>query len=888
MSVPVAKTKLLIPPRRSDWVLRPRLLKLLDKGAKRRLTVVSAPAGFGKTTLVTSWLHGLASKNGRETRIAWLSLESDDNDLIRFLSCLIAALQTIDPGIGQTVISYFGAPRVPGLDHLMRLLINDLSALPGKNVLVLDDYHLIRNQELQSAVALFLELLPSQVHVVISTREEPMLSLPKLRAGREVTEIRLQDLRFTREETVAFLKRTMGLALSSDSARLLEDRTEGWVAGLQMAALSLRGRIDRSGSDPISVLVDALGGGQRDIIDYLASEVLRQQPAEVRSFLQQTAILDRFNASLAEAVTGIEDGQSMLAQIERANLFLIPLDDRRNWYRYHHLFADFLRAELTPAEQTSLHSRASHWHEEHDSTSEAIKHALAARDYVAAVGLIRRGAQEANRDGQFGTMLGWVNALPEEVVRSHIDLLVHKGWTLFLRGEIVTGEAYAALAVQNQGPDDPPFLRGMLLAFRAFLALQRGDPARAIGFAEEAIEQLKGTESYYRASALSYLGQAQRLVGERDKAIETLREAICVSQQINNHISRLAALGYLVVLLYQQGQLREALHLCEEAAREYSDSRGRPLPVAGLVHVTLGTLYYELNALERADEHLRTGISLCEQTWLAYPALLGHLTKARLHRVRGEMDATWETLVVAKRLARATENPRYERLALAVTAELQLREGLVAKAAATLAELPPKAKARSKHENLVYARLLLGQKRPDAALELLKELEESARDEGRLGNLISVNLLQAMAHRAAGHFDSAIGTLKQAVDLAAPEGYQRVFLDERDAIESLLNQIDDSGSAFLSSLLASFSAVSHEDSESRPVSSSRMAMVEPLTRTQVSIIRLVAEGLSNRDIASRLSITAGTAKWHLSQIYSKLNVSSRTQALAQAKRAGLI
>src|SRR5262249_3058090 len=320
-------------------------------------------------------------------------------------------------------------------------------------------------------MAFFLDHLPPHGHLVIATREEPLLPLPRLRARWEVFEIRLQDLRFTKAETAAFLKRTMGLFLTMETAEALEDHTEGWIAGLQMAALSLRGRVlSQDGTDYASLDIEPFVGRQRDIIDYLAAELLRQQEAELRSFLHETSVLSRFNASLCDAVTGRSDSQAMLAHLERANLFLIPLDDQRQWYRYHHLFADFLCSELSEAEQRDLHSKASQWHEAHSFMPEAIKHALAARDHVTVVRLIRLGAEEACRNGAYSTLLGWVNALPESVVRANCDLLVHKGWILYLRGEIVTGEAYAALAVENQRPDDLPLHRGMLLAFRAYLA----------------------------------------------------------------------------------------------------------------------------------------------------------------------------------------------------------------------------------------------------------------------------------------------------------------------------------------------------------------------------------------------------------------------------------
>jgi LuxR family transcriptional regulator, maltose regulon positive regulatory protein len=894
MSIPVLTTKFLIPPRRLDWVIRPRLTRRLDQGLQRRLTLISAPAGFGKTTLVASWLHGLANRQQVGPRVGWLSLEEDDNDLVRFLSYFIAAWQTIDAGMGQTARQLLEMPRVPQSHHLMTLLINDLARLPEPSILVLDDYHVINHPELQSAVAFFLDHLPPQCQVVMATREEPSLPLPRLRARSEVLEIRLQDLRFTREETAAFLKRTMGLALTADEAQALENHTEGWVAGLQMAALSLRGRPAPPGSDAAAIEIDgfdSFSGGQRDIIDYLAAEVLRQQAPEICAFLRQTAILDRFNASLCDGVTGHKDSQAMLAHLERANLFLIPLDDQRQWYRYHHLFADFLRTELSDAEQRALHGKASRWHEAHGFMPEAIKHALAARDYVTAVRLIRLGAEEACTAGKYNTLLGWVNALPEKVVRAHSDLLVHKGWILYLRGEIVTGEAYAALAVENQRPDDLPLHRGMLLGFRAYLAINRDEPQQAVSFAQRALTLLSESESFYRTTALSHLGQAERLTGDRQAAIHSLRQAIALGQRLGHHLPVLEALGYLTLLLNQQGKLREAILSCEQAACRYLDAQGQPVPVAGLVYVPLGTLYYEMNDLAKAYHYLTTGIALCQQMGTVYYALVGQRTLAKLYYAKGDVEAMWETLAAARELATHSENARRIRRISAVTAELQLRQGITAAAVLTLADLPANPGDRTEQENLTYARLLLAQGQTAAALELLKEIELSAQQRGRLSSLISIYLLQALAHQAQNHSAKALAALEQGLCLAAPEGYRRVFLDEGAPVALLLAQSQHVAPAFVSSLLKAFSRQPAGELASTAVANLPMLaqpLVEPLSETQLNILRLVADGLSNRDIAARLAITEGTTKWHLNQVYGKLNVCSRTQAVAQARQRRLL
>jgi LuxR family maltose regulon positive regulatory protein len=889
MSTPILTTKFSIPPRRLDWVLRPRLINRLDEGLRRKLILVSAPAGFGKTTLIASWLQGLGDRN-QHPRVAWLSLEEEDNDPIRFLAHLIGAFRTIDPSAGQTIWPFLETPKVPKLNHLMTMLINDLATLATESVLVLDDYHAINHAALQTAVRFFLDHLPPRCHLVITTREEPALPLARLRARWEVMEIRLQDLRFIGDETAAFLNRTMGLALTPEATQTLEDRTEGWIAGLQMAALSLRGRKRMSGCNHASLDIEALSGGQRDIIDYLAAEVLRQQPDEIRTFLRQTGILDRFNASLCDAVTGRSDSQAMLAQLEKANLFLIPLDDQRRWYRYHHLFADFLRTESAEAEQTALHRLACKWHEERNLTTEAVKHALAARDPVTVVRLIRASAEETLRDGGFTTILGWVNALPDEVVRAHGDLSVHKGWLLYLRGETAAAETYATQAAGSESPNDPPVQRGMLRSFQAYLAISRGEPAEAVRLAEEALMLLSDTESFYRTTALSHLGQAQRLVGDRQTAIETLRQAIALGQRLGNHLITLEALGYLTQLLYQQGQLREAIVSCEQAAGQYQDTAGQPLPMAGLIYVPLGMLYYERNDLAQADHYVSTGIALCQRMGTVYPTLLGQRTLARLHFTRGETEAAWQTLASARCLAAKSENQRRIRLIIAMTAEIQLRQGLTAAAALTIEGLPGTARERSEQENVTVARLLLAQGKAEAALSSLRQLEQIAERQGRLGSLITIHLLQALVHQALDHPSAALESIERSLCLAAPEGYRSVFLDEGPAVEALLSQLPHRASCFVGGLLEAFARrrADNLQAETGRSPSPAPALIERLSLTQLTVLRLVADGLSNRDIAARLSITEGTTKWHLNQIYGKLNVGSRTQALVQARHLNLL
>jgi LuxR family transcriptional regulator, maltose regulon positive regulatory protein len=898
MALLILKTKLLIPPTSSECVPRARLVDRLDQWRKRKLTLVSAPAGFGKTTLIASWLHTLTHQPQDQPRTAWLSLEKEDNDSIRFLSHFIAALQTFDPKIGQEAQPLLNTAGRPKITHLMTILINNLAVFQGQGILALDDYHVIKHPELQSAIAFFLDHLPPHFHLILMTREEPALPLPRLRARWETTEIGLNDLRFVGEETEAFLKRTMGLDLTAEAVQTLESCTEGWVAGLQMAALSLRGRATPAASSMTPLEIKAFIGGHRNIIDYLAAEVLKQQTAESREFLRKTAILDRLHASLCDAVTRRDNAQSMLAQLEKANLFLIPLDNERQWYRYHHLFADFLRKETPESEQSVLHGRASQWYEKQGLTSEAIKHALAAQTPIEAVRLIRSKTEETVRNGDFATFREWMNSLPENIVRAHSDMSVWKGWVLGSQGELAAAESYAALAMKNQRPDDPSNQRGLLLCFQAFLALNQGKPSEAVKFAQAALNVLGDAESIHISSALSYLGQGQRLVGGHKAAILTFRKAIAVSQKIGHHLITIEVLYYLSLLLSQKGRLNEAISICEQTIARHLDRQGNPLPAFGMVNFFLGVLYYETNDLKRAGHFLTTGLTACRRLGFINHSLQGQCTLAKLYYALGEIELIWKTLDVARSIAVKSENPRHIRLVDVVTAELQLRMGLTSSAAISLAKLPPLADDRSEQENLAVVRLFLAQKRTQEAHYLLRRLEQNAHALERERSLIVIFTLQALAHSSSGQTEKALESLEQVIVPAALGGYRRLILDESSEIAPLLQQLPHLAPAFVADLLEAFPKTPVRDEpiidQPEPSHSPTQhpdpspSLIEPLSKTQRKILRLVAEGLSNRDIADRLKITEGTTKWHLNQIYGKLNVSSRTKAVALARQLSLL
>jgi LuxR family maltose regulon positive regulatory protein len=873
---PLLRTKITLPPARTHLVARRRLLDRLHEGLVRPLTVVAAPAGFGKTTLVVNWLHELASS----AAVAWLSLDEDDAETIHFLYYLVAALQAVEPAVGRAPISLLGSLGMPAPKDLVTLLLNEIGESEQRIVLALDDYHLIGNPEVDAAVEFLVERMPEALRLVLVTREQPDLPLARWRALGRVNEIGVDDLRFSVDESALFLRDTMGLELDGESVRALGDRTEGWIAGLQMAALSRQQPIRVNRAEDMEQRATPFSGEHRYVIDYLADEVLRRQTNDVRSFLTQTGVLERLSAPLCDAVTGRTDSKMMLPRLEQANMFLLPLDDSRHWYRYHQLFADFLRSRLEPTEQQRLQQKASAWHEDNGFGAEAIRYALAAKDVPATIRLFRALVEDALARGDMPTLLAWLDALPDSTVRAHSDLAGYKSWLLYLRGLTYEAQEYPP-------PPDPADVsadmsasqRGMLYAFHSYLALNWGDPKDAVEPAKRALEQLGSTGSFFRVFAQSLLGQAQALCGDRGAAIETLNEVVVLGRKLGNHLMTLDALGHLTPLMLARGDLREAIVRCKDAASNYVDPGGEPLPVAGFVYVALGILYYESNDLEAARRYLETGIGLCQQLGMIYPTMMGQRALARLQFAIGDREAAWNTLAEARDIAERPESPRRKRSVAVLTAELQLREGNASEASRTLAAAHELKGTTTEHESLTFARLLIAQHHPSLAEAQLSKLEAAAIADKCDGSLASIRVVQALCKRAQGHQSAALRDLETAVSLAASRGYRRTFLDEGMGLSAMLAQVRHVAPEFVSSLI---DALPHEAATMVP------ALPEPLSKSEREILRLLNVGATNQEIADKLGTTVGTTKWHLNQIFGKLQVRNRTGAIAKARQLKLL
>lgn len=879
MASPLLATKLHIPRPRPDLVARPALTERLDEGLRlgRRLTLVSAPAGFGKTTLIGAWVAG------SEQAAAWVSLDEGDNDPVQFLNYLIAALRTVGESIGHTTQALLQSPQIPPLPGLITPLINDIAALDAPLTLVLDDYHHITAGPVHQALRFLLENQPPWLHLAICTREDPPLPLAQLRARGQLTEVRERDLRFTPEEAAAFLNVTMGLPLDARSVAALEARTEGWIAGLQLAALALQ-----EASEDAGAFIAAFTGDNRYIMDYLIEEVLQRQPETVREFLRQTAILDRLTAPLCDALTGREDSRAILDQLDAANLFLIPLDHRREWYRYHQLFADVLRVTLGPAERRPLHQRAARWFEAQGLAVPAIHHALASGDQDAAERLIALAAEATFHEGGVMTVRAWLDALPSERVRVNGSLAALQGWVLALSGQMAEAWAYADAAEAGLREDGAPADElGKLLALRGFVALlgQR-DTDTAMACAAEALAGLGEDQLQWRTIALWVQAEALEQTGRIAQAVDTFFEARRVGLALGRQVFVSTVEMSLALALNYRGQRREAVAFCEEAIERYlEDETGRMAPAAAPIFGRLATLCYEANDLDQASLYAGRSIALSEQMgWQPYPAVARGLA-APIQHALGDTGAALEALRKAYRVMSQTSLGDADWY-LALEAGIRLQQGDLAHVVqwAEAAGLSPDGEPeylRLEH-GLVYARLLLAQNRPEEAGRWLARLEAYTAERGLNRALLSVHILQALANDRLGDAQTARERLAQALVIAAPEDYHRAFLDEDPRVIALLPDLRQRAPAFVAQLL-----------EYAGVPDPRRAaaaqpLVEPLSERELEVLDLIAAGLSNNEIAGRLTIAIGTVKRHINNLYGKLEVRSRTEAVAKARALRLL
>ena len=880
---PLLQTKLFMPPLRPFRVARPHLVQKLndrlwqDGRFGRRLTLISAPAGFGKTSLAAEWLAHLPD-SVPPSRVAWLSLDEADNDPARFAAYWLAAVQQVVPTLGAELLAGLPTP-LPSLQPLVVPLLNQIAALAQPLLLVLDDYHLLQNEQVQTAVALFVEQLPPNAHLVLTSREDPPLPLPRLRARGHMLELRQRDLQFTAEETAEFLRQTMRVALPETAVALLNRRTEGWAAGLQLAALALAPVADQEAA--LAARLADFGGSNRYVLDYLLAEVLAQQPADRRAFLQETAVLDRFTAELADAVTGRNDSADLLRQLERANLFLFPLDGQRHWFRYHRLFADMLVSELSPTRQTEIKAQAAHWLARQQLLPEAIAYALGAGEMELAARLIVQASAVALRQGELATLQGWLTALPPELITENAPLAATFGWLHWLRGQGDKAGEYAALAEKAVAELVLVQPLARLISLQCCLALTQQASQQAIPQARVALSLLKNSEPFFRNMVLLILAEAQNAEGDVAGAVATLQEAVASGRANHDPFMTIGTTANLAQALNMQGRRGEAVVLCQGLVREFVDEVPQPLPIAGLAWVTLGELVYQANELADAERFITKGMALVGPYEMMGVDISGQLALAALRQAQGVPAEARQLMAEVRQRIGQARFDAYEPLLAAVEAELLLRQGVVEPVArwaeTAVTTLEQVSYFQREMDLLVLARLRLQQDQPAAALDFLAELAESVQQAERWLVYISVSLLQTKAFQALRKRVEAEAALATAVRLAAPENYRRLFLNEGETIAALLPAVQEVESDFVAALLADFG----QPNGAQP-------LPEPLSERELEVLQLVANGRSNREIAAQLFVTLGTVKKHLNNIYGKLGVARRTEAVAQARLLHLL
>jgi len=908
MAVPILATKLYLPPLPSKVIERTRLVKQLNEGlsGSRKLTLISAPAGFGKSTLVSEWIANCGWP------VAWLSLDENDNDPVRFLIYFIGALQTLSPNLGAGILDALQSSQSPPIESVLIALLNEIAKIQGDFIFVLDDYHLTDAKSIDDALSFLIEHLAPQLHLVITTREDPALPIPRLRARNQLTEIRAADLRLTPSEAAEFLNQVMSLDITAEEVAALETRTEGWIAGLQLAALSIKGQEDVHG------FIQAFAGDHRYITDYLVEEVLQRQPEPVRNFLLQTSIFERLNGPLCDAVTAQAGSKSKLEQLQRGNLFIIPLDDKREWYRYHHLFADVLRMHLMaelPDLVPILHHRASEWYEQNGSAADAIHHTLAAENFERAADLIEQAVPEMRRSRQESMLLGWLRSLPDEVLHYRPMLSVHYAGALLLNGEIEGVEFWLqdaerwldSTARNGEQPiirDEAEFrsLPGWIASYRAAIALALGNVDKTIEYAQQALDYIPEEDNLGRGAVAGLLGIAYWTVGNLDDAHRSFADGLTYLQRAG-HISD--AIGSRVIVAdirIAQGQLRDAMRIYERGLQLAVEHGTPTMRGTADMYVGLSEIERERNNLEAAVQHLSKSKEQGEYTGFPRYPFRWCVAMAEIQDAKKEFEEALEFLDEAERRYMADFSPNVRPIP-AMKARVLVKQDRLDDALSWARENGLSAEGDLSYlqefEQITFARILLSKYQSDhsdsllhGTMGLLERLLKAAEDGGRMGSVIEILILQALAHQMHEESSVALSSLERALKLAEPEGYVRIFLDEGTVMETLLRKavaneiMPDYTGRLLSVFEAERKGIGEETPRFTPPGS--LSLIEPLSQRELDILRLFKTELSGPEIAQELVIALSTVRTHTKSIYSKLNVNSRRAAVKRAIELGLI
>lgn len=906
MPNPILATKLYIPIPRPKIVLRPRLIDQMNKGLHRKLTIISAPAGFGKTTLVSEWVANC------ERSVAWLSLDEGDNDTIHFLTYIVAALQTVAPEIGVETLRMLQSAQPPQNESVLTILLNEIATHPDNIILVLDDYHVIEDKAIGNTLTFLLEHLPSQIHLVITSREDPNLPLARLRARDQLTELRATDLRFTDSEAAEFLNQAMALSLSAEDIAILESRTEGWIAGLQLAALSMQGHKDTSN------FIKSFTGSHHFVLDYLVEEVLQQQPKRIQDFLLCTSILDRMCGPLCDAVLldSSELGRDTLENLEHNNLFISPLDNVRHWYRYHHLFGSLLRQRLgqnrTSEEIAGYHLRASDWYENNSDRTQAFYHAIAAGDYSRAAMLAEKHWREMSESFQYAVWLGWAKQLPDEVIRSRPVLCTQIAWGYMDISEVDASESYLRDAERClNGPMEEMVvvveeqfraLPARIAIVRTYNAQSVGDFTAAVKYAELAIKHAPEEDHFLRAQTNAILGGTYWANGDLDAACKSMSDWIENAQKAGNFIFAIASASGKADILTEQGHLREALRTYQQSLQLAMEHEAESQRIIAHHHLGLALLYHEMREDETAAQYFQKSMELGLQSVLRDWTYRKHLAQARLKVSEGALVAALDSLDEASHHYVRSLIPN-TRPVDALKVRIYLRQGRMENIQEWVRvhgfSVKDDLSYLHEFEYITFARVLLAEYKVNGkervvqdALSLLKRLLKAAEDKKRMGSMIEILIVTALAHHAVGNTTQAFASLERSLLLAMPEGYLRTFADEGEPMQSLLSafqlQIDKQPRSqqqelvvYMGKLLSAFAQAT---STTKPAA----GMVEALSPRELDVLRLIAQGLSNLEISKRLFLALNTVKGHNRIIFGKLHVQNRTEAVVRARELDLI
>ena len=920
MASTLLSTKLYIPTPHQETISRPHLVSKLNAGLSGKLTLVSAPAGFGKTTLISEWIQ--------QTNLpaAWLTLDKDDNNLVRFITHLAAAIQTVASEPGSRILALFHSPNPPATEKALTSLINDLADYldPDRQnppiILVLDDYHEIVEYVVHDALAFLLDHLPPQFHLIITTRVDPPWSLARLRAHQEIIELRADDLRFTSDETSSFLNNVMRLNLSFDDVSLLNGRTEGWIAGLQMAALSLQGRTDTTN------FIQAFSGSHRFVLDYLMEEVLNRQSSEVQEFLLKTSILDRLTASLCDAVVGIEESHTILSWLERANLFIIPLDNERNWYRYHHLFADLLSNYLEqtyPGQVPILYRRASNWYGERDLATPSINYALQTKNMDLVDRLIEKDVLAVSYFGELYTLINAIERLPTNVVRSYPWLSIAYVWALKSAGrldeaELSLREVEAALAEQYTPSElgdtqiRTDHIKGHIAALRSCLIVSDDNWDSAIEsrieLARTALDLLPETDLRTRAFVTGRLAGLLSGIFQSEVALETMKQAVMLSQNVGDIPNTIYELGQLAGIQLFLGQFNQVLVTYQKVANLIvTDTRqsGYFSFAAKDAYLFAGRAFYELNDLASAENVTRMGVELCERSKSLEEAGFEYFLLARILQAKGDINSAQIELSKAQKLYQSTTNWTISYI-VAWVALLRLQQGDLDAAFQWTQEsgisFDDEVNLHTYVKNIILARILIAQGRSELsqtksdqrlqeASILLDKLVDLVESSGSLKYVVETRAVQAMAFHALGDLQKALQALERALTVAEPEGFVRTFIDEGEPMKKLLGEAVNRGimPAYVGQLLSAFDDNKASLQDAPPYQTAySQPLVESLSNREVEVLQLIAAGCTNQEIGEKLVLSLYTVKSHARNIYGKLGVKNRTEAVARARSIGLL